>query len=369
MGQRDKRTIWGLLAKKLADEASPDEVGELERLLKDSPDLHYPTQTVSDLWNSSGKPDEEDPELAFGRHVERMKDQDIEFAPIEASRRTRRRTLFLSLSLTGFIGLVIAITWSTHRPSHSEPAPIVRQAAIPGNEINTANGSRTHLTLPDGTRVWLNASSRLSYATDFNVSAREVSLTGEAFFDVTRNPQKPFLIHTAKIEIKVLGTSFDVKSYPSDKTTETLLIRGSIEVALKGKSHEKFILRPNEKLIVTGEDSVLRRQPHIQPGTAIASEDSHITIQPPTYERNTGTIVETSWINDKLEFQDEKFSELALKMERWYGVTIRFADPSLEELRLTGTFRDETIREALDAMRLTAPFSYTIDENQITIAK
>jgi transmembrane sensor len=139
-------------------------------------------------------------------------------------------------------------------------------------------------------------------------------------------------------------------------------------VALKGKSHEKFILKPNERLIVTGEDSVLRRQPRIQPGTAIAALDSHISIRPPTYERNTGTIVETSWINDKLVFQDEKFSELAVKMERWYGVNIRFADPSLEGMRLTGTFKDETIREALDAMRLTGRFSYTIHDNQITIA-
>jgi transmembrane sensor len=379
MGQEDQKAIWNLIAKKLAGETSPDEIQELERLLKYNPELHYPMQAIIDLWNSSAKSDRNEAELAFSRHIDRMKEGQIDFPepavdlqehPFSRQSRpnSRLRKFILSLSLTIGVGLLTALIWPSHRTPQQAPTPVAHHPASAGNDIYTANGSRTHLTLPDGTLVWLNAGSRLSYGKNFNTMTREVSLTGEAFFDVARNTQKPFLIHTARIDVRVLGTRFDVKSYPADSTTETLLIRGSIEVALKGKLHETLILRPNEKLIVRGEDSVLLRQPHIQAAIASVAVEPHISICQPTYQRNTGAIVETSWINDKLVFQDEKFSELALKLERWYGVNIRFADPSLEGMRLTGTFRNETVREALDAMRLTARFSYTINDNQITIA-
>src|SRR5437588_18774 len=88
-----------------------------------------------------------------------------------------------------------------------------------GNEFFTQNGSRTNLVLPDGTRVWLNAGSRITYDKNYGITLREVGLTGEAFFDVAHNSGKPFVIHTARIDIKVLGTRFNVKSYPLDKTT------------------------------------------------------------------------------------------------------------------------------------------------------
>ena len=120
-------------------------------------------------------------------------------------------------------------------------------------------GSRTHLTLPDGTMVWLNAGSRLSYGKNYNTATREVNLTGEAFFDVAHNTQKPFLIHTARIDVQVLGTSFNVKSYPTDRTTEATLIRGSIEVSIKDRPSEKIILRPDEKLVVANDDELLHR--------------------------------------------------------------------------------------------------------------
>src|SRR5277367_1142482 len=121
MGQEDKKAMWNLIAKKLAGEASPDEIRELERLLKNNPELHYPMQTISDIWNSSAEPDRNEAEEAFSRHLERMKERQIgfperhvefaerqiEFAetPVGRRRYTRRSAVILTLTLTIGIGL------------------------------------------------------------------------------------------------------------------------------------------------------------------------------------------------------------------------------------------------------------------------
>jgi ferric-dicitrate binding protein FerR (iron transport regulator) len=378
MGQEDKKAIWNLIAKKLAGEASPEEVVELERLLRNNPELHYPMQTISDMWNSSAKPDRNEAERAFGRHLDRMKQWHGDFPepavdqqePVIGRRGRRgRRGLILAVSLTILAGVLIALIWPSRRAAQRAPAPpIAHQPAPAGNDIYTANGSRTHLTLPDGTLVWLNAGSRLSYGKNFNTTTREVNLTGEAFFDVAHNTQKPFLIHTSRIDVQVLGTRFNVKSYPSDRTTEATLIRGSIEVLIRDRPSEKIILRPEEKLVVANDTGILH---HLNPGRygVAGPTDPLIAIRKPTYEQKTGAIIETSWVDNKLTFREETFGDLASKMQRWYGVTIQFADPALEQLQFTGSFKEETIEQALDALKYAARFSYQTEGNLIIINK
>jgi ferric-dicitrate binding protein FerR (iron transport regulator) len=228
------------------------------------------------------------------------------------------------------------------------------------------NGSRTHLTLPDGTKVWLNAGSRLTYDKNYGSARREINLTGEAFFDVANNPQQPFIIHTPRMDVRVLGTSFNVKSYAADKTTETTLVRGSIAVSIKNRPDETIILKPNQKLIVTSDLTTLLRH---QPGQSRAVSDStaQISIRPPSYEQNTGAMIETSWVNNRFIFKDEDFGSLSKDLERWYGVSIRLTDPAQADWRFTGNFEKENIRQALDALKLTANFNYIIQGNQIQI--
>src|SRR5690606_10988350 len=119
-------------------------------------------------------------------------------------------------------------------------------------EIMTQKGVRKQLILPDGTEVWLNADSKLSYDNSMNDSdIRSVNLEGEAFFDVVKDVHRPFYIVTKEISIKVLGTAFNVKAYPEENKTETSLLRGSIELVVNERPKEKFMLKPNEKLAVT----------------------------------------------------------------------------------------------------------------------
>jgi transmembrane sensor len=372
MGKEHKEHSWNLIAKKLAGEASPTELQELEGLLRSNPELHYPVQTIADLWEHTSPDDKANAEEAFNRHLDRIDRLNIDYSPTltvvtdspKRSSTFRRRALVWAPIALVVIGTILLIT----RPGAGPGTEIAAKPPVTDNrDISTTGGSRTHITLVDGTRVWLNSGSHIHYGKDFGNGSREVSLTGEAFFDVAPDAGHPFIIHTPKLDVRVLGTSFNLKSYPTDKTTEATLIRGSIEISIRNRPSDRIILKPNEKLVVNNDDSLLIRKPasrrEVRP-------QSLVFIGQPTYEHRSGAIIETSWVDNKLIFQDEEFGDLARQMERWYGISIRFEDARLQQLRFTGTFEKESIRQALDALKLTdqtARFDYTIDGDQVTI--
>ena len=371
MGKEHKEYTWDLIAKKLAGEATPAELNQLEDLLRANPELHYPVQTIADLWEHTAPVDKKQAEEAFGRHLDRITRLNIDYAPTltvvtdehDQKPAFRRKALILAPALL-ILGVIIFMVSRT--TSYPTPAIALASTAPAPREITTNTGSRTRVTLPDSTRVWLNAGSRIQYEKNFGIDSREVSLTGEAFFDVTPDAAHPFVIHARKVDVRVLGTTFNLKSYPSDKTTEATLIRGSIEVSIRNRPSDKIILKPNEKLVVNNEDSLLLKK---APRHHAITPESMVIIGKPTYEQHSGAIIETSWVDNKLIFQDEEFADLARQMERWYGVTIQFDDTREEEIRFTGIFEKETVRQALDALKLTAKFDYDIDGAVITIHK
>ena len=223
-------------------------------------------------------------------------------------------------------------------------------------EIHTEKGTRSRILLPDGSVVWLNADSRLSYPSAFHAASREVTLTGEAYFDIQKEASRPFIIHAGQMNVKVLGTAFNVRAYPDESTTETTLIRGSVEVSDSNSSLAPLLLRANEKLVSQREVK--------QDARAL-----QIEVKPLHYAGHTQTPVETAWVDNKLMFEDISFSQLATQMERWYGVEIRLNDPAIAHLRFTGKFEKETIEQALKALQITADFSYTIHGNHIEITR
>jgi Fe2+-dicitrate sensor, membrane component len=214
--------------------------------------------------------------------------------------------------------------------------------------------------------VWLNAGSKLIINEDFGESLREVTLTGEAFFDVAKNPDKPFIIHTPAVDIKVLGTQFNVKSYPSDKTTETSLLRGSVEVVVKKRPDEKYVLKPNEKLVVLNEEITSPEKNNDWPANRNSNENI-IAIKSLTYQQGDTTAIEAAWVRNKLSVKDEPFIELARKMERWYDVAFEFRNKWLEEAFITGSFENETLEQALEALRFSFDFKYRINGKTVII--
>jgi transmembrane sensor len=244
-----------------------------------------------------------------------------------------------------------------------------RQADIPKKNLiarfTTGGGERKKIILLDGSVVLLNAKSSLTVNEDFNESKREVNLVGEAFFDVKHNKNKPFQVHTSDFDINVLGTSFNVKVYPDEATSEAVLIKGLIVMEGKGSKGNSIIMKPSQKVTFYKKEIA---RPGIK--TIAKPADSHPQIIINQYTKvNDGTIVEMAWTRNQLEILDQSFCDLKSVLERWYDVDIRLNDKDIERYRFTATFNGETIEEVLIALQKAEHFKYEIKGKQITISK
>jgi ferric-dicitrate binding protein FerR (iron transport regulator) len=273
-----------------------------------------------------------------------------------------KRKYFVSGIIITAIGIIFTSLFLFSKKSPQKDKPALAFTS----EIVTKNGSKTNLVLPDGTNVFLNAGSKITYDKNYGNGSREINLVGEAYFDVVKNPAKPFIIHTPTINIRVLGTAFNVRCYPEEKNTETSLIRGSLEVSFK-EGREKIILKPSEKLIVNNRE-ISDSRAQVAEKSKVSSkhvfELSHVGLLP-----QDNTVIETSWVYNRLVFSSETFEEIASKMEKWYGVNIRFDNEELKNKKFTGVFEKETIYEALDAIQITTEFSYDEKDGTIILSK
>ncbi len=351
--------FWNLLAKHLSGEASPEEFAELQTLLKEHPELSYSAQHVTDLWKTKGDYDVLEAERAFKKHkqvsVWELPDE-LNASSLTKSGGINYKSLYTLRSILwiGMVITVIGVGLFIWRNGKKEGVGLNKQTA----EVFTRPGSRTKLILPDGSEVWLNAGSRLTYQQPFGDTSRAVNLIGEAFFDVVKS-NKPFIIYTGGVQIKVLGTAFNVRSYPNEKKIETSLVRGRVEVTLDKSPEKKYILKPNEKLTLNTDDEIVgNNHKKLPPPLAVVSNLRYL---------DSTTIAETSWVENKLVFVDESFDDIAKRMERWYGVTIIFKNDKVKNERLTGVFEKETVWQALEALQLTTSFHFSLRDDTIII--
>jgi ferric-dicitrate binding protein FerR (iron transport regulator) len=370
--------ISTLLSRKLAGESTASELLELAELLKAFPDQQIPADLLEAYWQTATEQDNDFLEATYHLHLNRLKAEgyDLTIPAIDQTPETNHP----SFSKKGYKKLLagcifvaaLVVLLFTFFNYNNKAVQFGSQAPVksPQSEVSTKNGSRTKIQLPDGTQVWLNGSSKLVYDNKhFGGAVREVSLTGEGYFDVVKNAASPFIIHTSKMDIKVLGTIFNVRCYPGEKKTETSLIRGSIEVTLKNRK-DKIMLRPSEKLIISDEELPVPAKSAApdKPAVNRVAKDiivlRHLTVLP-----QDSTIVETAWVENMLVFSSESFEEVALKMEKWYGVEIDFADEKLKLVPLTATFKKETLVEALRALQVATKFNFKINNDHITISK
>lgn len=355
----DGTLFWNLFSKKIAGEASQKELEQLENLMKLNPDWAYQAENIRHLWQNKPGDGKEESEIAYLQHLQRMEEAGIKILPAEISvspsqpKHQKSKKLIAFASLTAVIILLGAWIWL------SMDKQSARLRGKNYSEVSSPFGSKTKLVLSDSSIVWLNAGSKLTYNEQFGITNRNITLVGEAFFDVKKSTI-PFIIRTNAIQIKVLGTAFNVKAYPDEKTTETSLIRGRVEVTLDKRPGEPIILKPNEKLIVANEKMETKH--------AVQKKDPKIIIGELTHINDT-TIVETSWVRNELIFQDEAFKEIAHKMERWYGVIIEFKYEKIANERMSGTFTTETIQDALNALQYSTSFHYFIKGNMVTITQ
>ena len=272
------------------------------------------------------------------------------------------------LNIFTFFALLVLTTGTIYLFTQKKAANQSAEQAI--SSIVTKNGNRTKIVLPDGSQVWLNAGSNLDYNNSiFNKDLREVTLNGEAYFDVTKNAEKPFIIHTKKMDVKVIGTAFNVRSYSYEKTAEASLIRGSIEVTLKDRKDQVITLKPNEKISIATDEP---EQQVSKPGKTTAVKNDvksipQIIVKELKTNPTNNIIAEIAWTQNKLYFEDENLENIAPMLERWFGKKVEITNTSLKNLRYYGNFENETMEEVLSYLKLSKPFNFKIEADSVLI--
>lgn len=371
--------IWQLLARKFTKEATEAELEELAGLLKQDAVNAAVAAILEENWQTYPDVDMEFLDATFLLHLQRMQEQGITMGtahqrdstvihsaqPLHSKQRINK---YMTAGVFSFILILLIAGWWRFSENKQQPIPqpAVKTVEIP-NEIVTKNASKTKIILPDGSTVWLNADSKLWYYKSFGNVQREVYLTGEAFFDVAKNAAKPFIIHTKLIDVRVLGTLFNVRSYPNDKTVETSLVRGLVQVTLHSRPDEKYFLKPNEKLVVLNVPDSVNAQKNIQP-VLKNLDDNLVAIKNLTpLQQDDSLKIETAWTKNRLCFIDESFDEVAHQLERWYDVQFVFKNDRYKNIRLNGSFVNETLTQALDALKFSTNFHYEIKDKTVTI--
>ena len=273
-----------------------------------------------------------------------------------SDRPVRRRIVFYGKKPMIAAAVMIAIAgWYLLHPKQT-PSPGKTEARYASKP-----GEKKIFQLPDGTQVTMNAGSEITLNKTYGQETREVFLRGEAFFDVHQNKNSPFIVHTSDIDVKALGTAFNVRSYFGDKIAETALIRGLVEITLKKENNKKILLHPNEK-ISWKQDAETEEEKPASPTLPIKQlhAPEQIVIGP-VKKMEDGTAQELAWANNSLVFEDEDFDEIGPRLERWYGVKIVFGSEDVKRYHFTATFKKEKIERVLDILKTTKEFNYEFD--------
>lgn len=243
----------------------------------------------------------------------------------------RKLVIWKAVAAAAILAIVFG-TWLYRAP---QPA-----AAISYTTISTTVGQRKIVTLPDGSTVWLNNQSELHFPTQFNLKNRQVKLIGEAFFEVIHDPKRPFTVKTGALSTRVLGTSFNIRNYIDDQTTDVVVVTGMVGV--KPATGQSRILKPGNQL---------------------------------SYERATGQMLQNSvdpkdhisWQQGALVFKNEKLEVICKRLERWFGVKIEIQTPALKNRKLSIRHGNESLAVVLKTLSLVGDFKYELKPGKATI--
>jgi ferric-dicitrate binding protein FerR (iron transport regulator) len=256
----------------------------------------------------------------------------------------------------GFMGGLFSLYFYNYNTVPAQPVNV--------SQIETVVplGSKSRVTLTDGTGIWLNAGSRLRYMSDFGQTNREVYLEGEGYFDVAHDPAKTFVVKTDKIDIKALGTSFNVKAYPDEEIIETVLVEGKV-------SFGETILKPRERGVYTRKNATLFVQKKAGKQSAPDRREAAVSGMPTVkiVEIPVDPVIYTSWKDSLWKIECETLDDMAVKLERRYNVDIRFKDPAMGQLSVTATFKDESLEQVLRFLQLSVPIDFFIDGKTVTL--
>ncbi|HEY9195660.1 MAG TPA: FecR domain-containing protein [Mucilaginibacter sp.] len=343
-----------LMAKSMGKTANAEELAELDMFLEQFPDYKKTYQVTSALKGNGAELAETKPE-EVNSNLEEIWNK-IKSSNENTANDAKVKPMFRWQWVAAAILVFIAAGALFYKKMEQDG--LTAENIL--HEIHVPYGKIEKLKLPDGTQVTLNAGSTFSYPEAFEKNSRDVSLTGEGFFEVTKNAKKPFLVHTAKLVVKVLGTVFNVKAYNNDKTVETTLLRGKVQVELKNNPEKRIILLPNEKLIVVNNEAPKSAKP------GESKIEYQVTELP---DVKPDEVKETAWVDNRILFTNEAFEDVAAQIERKYNVQVVFEDQALRTEQISGLLDKESLPAALGIIEMTTPFKFRIEGQTVYLSK
>lgn len=323
----EKSDYIQLFDKFLQKQASPEEVRLLIQWLKSEGSFQ---DWADEEWEAASS--EMDPELQrklYGRIREKIAaDQQVQIRPA----RSRKFSLWAG-RIASVIILLLLSGWSVYYYT-------IKQLAMQDMVVLVEKGQKANVVLPDGSKVWINSDSELSYGSRFNRKERVLSLKGEAYFEVMPDKARPFIVETNEMAVRALGTSFNVKAYEEENDASTVLMTGKVEVT---SQQDCLILHPNEKIVFNKQTGQMEKS---------RVEDAADYV---------------NWKYNALTFNGETFEKIVHTLERYYNTQIVFESESLKKYRFTGTPGNTSLESILQILSLTSPLSYEVRDSVIIL--
>jgi ferric-dicitrate binding protein FerR (iron transport regulator) len=326
-----------LILSSLSGHSDPDETAELKEWLNASPENREHLRAIREIWLASGVIDH------AGRFDKNRAAERFLARTGNTTNTRKKKGTYSVIRYLGYTAAAVALLLIVSYMSYRQGGEQVKNR-FADIVIEAPMGAKTKMHLPDGTLVWLNASSKITYSQGFGVSDRQVGLTGEGYFEVTGNAELPFFVKTEGLQIRVLGTKFNFSNYPDNEEAIVSLIEGKVQVKNLMNADEERNMAPDEKAFLNKKTGQMRILSH---RTRPSSE----------------------WTNGYLCFDNELLPDIVKTLERSYNIKINIADKSLETARFYSDFsrQEQSIEDILRLLKSTNKLTYTIEGKNITL--
>ncbi len=347
--------------------ASDSEIKELSEWLDENLSNRHYFASLKNIYieiKAGLNPDYSQHEKAFNKFMDRISMHEKSEKSDRKSKSIRFRNNFQRYA--ALVLLVVSVAAASFFLGYRNFSQISNKMC----EIAVPYGGKSAVILPDGSRVWLNAGSTFRYNRHFGIDSREVYLEGEAYFNVEKS-KNPFIVHTAFLDIRALGTAFNVKSYPDEDKIETTLVEGTINVRQLA-SNKSIVLQPNEKLTFHKHIPKNEVDEDVNPSirqkekiTGRQEQNAVMPVEDMNIKENVNTVESTSWKDGDLIINKETLEELTRKLERKYDIIFEFENNELKKYTYSGTLKDFPLEQVLKALQLTSPVICTINEKTV----
>jgi ferric-dicitrate binding protein FerR (iron transport regulator) len=315
-----------------AGESAPEEASDPNVRREESPDNERVFQEIGEPWNEICDTQEmiiPDKEAVWQKIIAHIQDT-------KTVETYRRSTMVRIAGIAAMIALIAGFSLSFFGRWNVGTV----QTATSEIVVRTPAGQKSEAILPDGTTVWLNSATTLSYSSDYNVRNRHVKLDGEAFFEVTKNKQSEFRVTAGEVHVVVHGTAFNLSAYNDDQAIDVSLLNGHVSV-VSADNRLLADLQPDQKASIDRNSLLCRLT-------------------------NCDAKMESLWKNGQLKITDEPMDAVAKKIERWYGVHIHLPEEIRDE-HYWLTVKTESLTETLELIRKITPIQYSISGKEVAI--